>query len=37
MPHRDDTGAEALLKQIQYHRYGDSEEMLRQHCGGCND
>jgi hypothetical protein len=31
MPHRDDTDVQALLKQIQYHRYGDPEEMLRQH------
>jgi hypothetical protein len=27
MPHRDDTDAEALMKRIQYHRYGDSEAM----------
>jgi hypothetical protein len=26
MPHRDDTDAEALMKRIQYHRYGDLEE-----------
>jgi hypothetical protein len=27
MPHRDDTDAEAFMKRMQYHRYGDPEEM----------